>query len=200
MLMCACSHDDQKEPVLDSREASYFDLPLFFRFQDIYGNDLVKGIAHNPLTYHEPLRKNSLVEFYGVDTAYAVQRDFYTLEMIDPVYEKRNEVADRYAQDMENRLLLYEMKGNYYLGFSTYKYKNEFSTDLELAKRMENHEWIYKLRCTYVFGDDAEHVIVARENETGGVPKVVLSFKFDGKECAAFIHHVIYITVILDRK
>jgi len=150
-------------------------------FRDASGNDIVNGIDYwCPPDCIPPDEGDFVVGLVNLES--------YTLDVIFPDPRMCPDVLESYGAD-DKRVAFYcptlslrKDNGIYYLSFLPFS-KTHFDN-----KKISPAEIItLKLRCPYVFGDDAEHEIVTYWNNSS-YNQECIRIDFDGKEYA-IKHH-----------
>jgi len=201
--MCSCVNSiDKIDEIVDVYKGN--DYPfcshfLLLRIQDTSGNDLVKGIRYNTNGATEIVPEE---RYLGI-----VESDLYTLNIIYPnlcndvYYLHYKDASEYYIPDaFFPTLHLQKIDGNYFLELSTKSYIKDCSAAEKLT---------FKLKCHYLFGDDAEHDIVTYwkpDTEYNGIgihAHLCYRIELDGKEFEEITYEsynqVSKAMVILDR-
>jgi hypothetical protein len=166
-LLCGCNKENIIGSIFDPGPYSYH---VFISVQDASGNDLVKELTHdwNQSGYISESNPNP--------DCGSVNPDLYTMDVVFPehiqaaVDREIRFLKDRIAKglilpdDPENMLGFYFVdyiyvckRGDYYcLNLGCFSPTN----DIEDKKLSPTDNATFKLRCPYIFGDDAEHEIV----------------------------------------
>jgi hypothetical protein len=167
ILLCGCN----KETIeISEAHPGPYPYHVLISFQDASGNDLVKGIAHD-------WRQSAFVyESNPNPDAGFVNLDQYTLDVVFPdhiqaVVEYITRLEDvRIAQLPSDLVDSDSMLDSYFVNYIVVCKWGDYygldmccltpTNDIEGKKLSPTDKATFKLRCPYVFGDDAEHEIV----------------------------------------
>jgi hypothetical protein len=147
---------------------------LALSFQDASGNDLVKGIGLSdrccPVDVPEEQAQSG-----------SVKPDLYALDIIVPAPCRSAIAPSRFEAP---GITMYKYNGSYILKFGYAHFESE-CPDIEMIT--------FKLKCPYVFGDDAVHEFVTyweNTNEQNGNGEYAKCnrIEFEGREIASIIH------------
>ena len=173
---CSKKHEVENEIIVTGEEGGtplYYGHNLFLRFHDATGNDLVKGIGIDKTLPN--------VTIGGVAAGSNVNSDLYTL-YFEGIPNKVIPTYPMYFLSGEAFEWMYPniaINGNYdYLRFRFIsQYFEPFTEKI-----------IFKLKCNYIFGDDATHEIITwwkpSAKTNGGT--FCYRIEFEGKEFTEF--------------
>ena len=183
----SCNNADN-ELLLNSQPPEYIHC-LYLSFLDTSGNDLIKGIGYD---WFQPEGDESgEIASREKERGGLVKPDLYTLDVVFPdgienpwypkpqpgvILEPRTPYMGVWKRTSDHPP--YDPKG-YYLTFSTSSYR-EFVFQQPFAEKIT-----FRVKCPYVFGDDATHDIVTwwvHERQDYALGTKCYRVEFDGKE------------------
>jgi len=179
MLLIGCTQRKDADSIID-----YWYNTILFSVQDISGNDLVKGIEFD--WWQSDLEPDEEFAVGG-----GVKSELYSLDIVFPdpsmdpfeQYKAMNSSPDIILDDfIPKRLLLKKINGYSYLGVQPTSIRHNF-LDWKVCYPPAGM-LTFKLRCPYVFGDNAEHEIVTYWKPYTQILNDCYRVEFDGKEYA----------------
>jgi hypothetical protein len=166
-LLCGCDKENMEGTIAIPGPYHYY---VSISFQDASGNDLVKGIAHDWMQFHFVSESNP-----NPDDGF-VNLDQYTLDVVFPDHiQAIAEYQTRFwNEQIAKGLILIDdpdsMLDSYFVDYMIVCKRGDYyyldlccispTNDLDNNKSLLADKATFKLRCPYVFGDDAEHEIV----------------------------------------
>ena len=172
-IMCSCN----KERVY--YDLPYFDYFLYLRILDASGNNIAKGI--DCYVWDSETGKDS--EVVSNDGGGEVKPDLYTMEVVFP-----EPCMDPYNPALVPGAISFDVTGP---TLAVHKFDNDYYLFLDTSTNRQEEDacppaemLTFKLKCPYMFGDDAVHDIVTYWKE-GNVPtnsRVCYRVVLDGKD------------------
>ena len=202
-MLCNCAKISNENDI--SKGPGYplsYEYILYIGFQDVSGNDLVKGIRYIEQNSEKGVTTDDKGSAGEVEPDLYMLKIFYPEAYMDPVWGHYHSGASMPNPTFGYKLLYrIGVDDNTYLLFSPYSSVNYYK-ELPPADKIT-----YKFYCPYVFGNNDVHEIVAywKEGNKHTNSRLCYRIELDGKELDAtkitYEEHnqVSKITIILDR-
>jgi len=175
-IMCSCNKDNRYDNI-GYNDLPYYDYFLYLSIQDASGNNIAKGID----CYVWDSEAGKMSEVISNDGG-VVKPDLYTLEIVFPdpcmdVYHPQSLPGVVSYDEYVPVLAVHPIDDDYFLYLRT-------SSNINKNCPNPAEMLVFKLKCPYMFGDDAVHEIVTYWKEGNKPTNSRLCYRvaLDGKD------------------